>query len=329
MVATMSRKGFTLVELAVSLVVIGLLVGLGTAMVGPLMTAIKVRETKETIGGVVESLNSWASGNNSIPNDAGFANVVKSPQDSWGRNFVYLYDANLYSATATKDTICGRRTTSLTLTTTDPAATIANVAYMILSSGDDASIQTTLTGSIATNPAFVSGNTIPNDTRSSATGTITLDANNSDIVRWVTLDELRTKVGCQGAQLRIVNNELPYGYENTKYVNKLYIDGGVASYKWCVSSTPAISGLSFIPINSSTGAKGTAISACTIPTNCSSLASDTGWVDATPPVFLNISGMPTTRGSYKIRVMAHDSQGASLSQNNCADKEFALTINPQ
>ncbi|MGE3259894.1 MAG: type II secretion system protein, partial [Geobacter sp.] len=48
------RNGFTLVELAVSLVVIGLLIGLGTAMVGPLMSSIKVRESRENLGAAVE-----------------------------------------------------------------------------------------------------------------------------------------------------------------------------------------------------------------------------------------------------------------------------------
>ncbi len=353
-------KGFTLVELAVSLVVIGLLIGLGVGMVGPLMTAIKVRESKENLGGAVESVNSWAAGNNHLPDmtNSNFKTVVKTPADSWGRDFIYLYDCLLASTNPSsplttdtiqcsgaspsfsKDTICGRRTTRINLVT-DQGSTVNNVAYVMFSLSEDASVDTRMTGTLnnpaltvgPSNPAILNNAVIPNSgfvtpTAPATTATITLNANNNDLVRWVTLDELRTKVGCQGAQLRIVNNELPFGYENTKYVNKIFLDGGISGYKWCYTSTPALSGIVFIPIHSETGIKGTTISSCTMPTNCSSLTADTGWIDATPPVFLNMSGIPTTRGSYQVRIMAHDNQGASLSQNNCAEKTFVLTINP-
>ncbi len=325
-----AAKGFTLVELAISLVVIGLLIGLGVTLVGPLATATKVRESKENLDGAVESLNSWAAGNNSLPNGAGFPAVVKSPQDAWGHNFVYLYDATLFSATPSNDTLCGRKTTSLTLQTTNPPATIANVAYVMLSPGDDSTIQTTL-ATTATVPAIpptlngtpvTSGSAIPLNTLASATGTVVLDTNNSDIVRWVTLDELRTKVGCEGAQMRIVNNELPYGYVSSKYVAKLLLNGGVTDYKWCVSGLPP--GLVAVALPG-----GATMGSCTVPANCAGLTSDSNWVTATPPVFLNISGIPTAQGSYQINLMAHDSQGSSLSQNNCSSKTFALTINPQ
>lgn len=274
MITLRTNKGFTLVELAVSLVVIGLLIGLGMSLVGPLTVAVKVRETKESIDGTVESINSWASGNNHLPDltNYNFNTIVKSPADSWGRNFVYLYDCLLAStnpsspaatdtiscsgaaSTFSKDTICGRRTTRINLIT-DQGATISNVAYVMFSLSDDATVHTKMTGTLnnpaaavgVSNPAILNNALIPysgfvTPTAPATTATITLDANNSDIVRWVTLDELRTKAGCQGAQLRIMTNELPYGYNNVAYSANIYTDGGVSfssggKYSWCIQTS--------------------------------------------------------------------------------------------
>ena len=245
MVNVSDRRGFTLVELAVSMVVIGILLGLGMSMVGPLMTTIKVRESKENLSAAVESINSWASGNNRLPEWGNgepdtttdeFVEVVSNRFDAWGNSFIYLFDANLFNATPTKDTICGRRSTAISLIDSNNS-TIQNVAYVVLSQGDDATTQATLNGTL--NSSNING--VVTDP-GAATGTITLDAKVSDIARWVTIDELRTKIGCQGAQLKIVNNELPPGNVGSPYSVNIYADGGVAytsggKYAWCIQTS--------------------------------------------------------------------------------------------
>lgn len=244
-IATMQRpadtNGFTLVELAVSLVVIGLLIGLGTSMVGPLMSAIKVRESRENLAAAVESINSWASSNNRVPDTANVASVVRSPSDAWGRNFIYLYDTNLAPGSATKNTICGRKTTTLMLTDSTTGATIPNVAYVIFSLGDDAESNTTLTsGTLTPAPASPPTITAASYVATGDAATVTSDTDD-DLVRWVTLDELRTKIGCQGAQLRVVNNELPYANASSAYAANISAEGGVpftagGSYRWCIQA---------------------------------------------------------------------------------------------
>lgn len=326
------NKGFTLVELAVSLVVIGLLIGLGTAMMGPLMTAIKVRESKENLGAAVESVNSWASGNNQLPDTTNLASVVRTPTDAWGRDFIYLYDDNLAPATATKDTICGRRSTTLSLTDSNTGATIPNVAYIIFSYGDDAVSNTTLTSGTLT-PAPANPPKIEASASVTAGNAAAIAANTTDdIVRWVTLDELRTKVGCQGAQLRIVNNELPYGAVPNAYSVKIYADGGVpfstnpSTYKWCVNTLPA--GFS-APVGGIQNA------------NCLN-ANEATW-GATPAaseltISFAASAAGLVSGSYQITVVARDNADNLTTSNacsnanpgdTCANKTFVLTINPQ
>lgn len=318
-----SQDGFTLVELAVSMVVIGLLIGLGMAMVGPLMTSIKVRETKETIGGVVESINSWASGNNSLPDVAGFSNVAKSPNDSWGRPFIYVFDANLQTASPTKDTVCGRRSTFITLTDTNTGAVIKNVAYLVLSQGDDATTHSTIGG-----VAVVSGS------RNAATA-VTADTVN-DTVRWVTLDELRTKAGCQGAQLRILNNELPPATVASPYPSatagaalSFTVDGGATpgTYRWCIeatSATPLPSGMAFTTTTPALPIRVT-------PANsCSGLAEANWGAVTAAPNLLTLSGTPAaaTQGAYSFTVYVRDNNDIAGSNDNIASKTFVLTVNP-
>lgn len=313
-----NNSGFSLIELSIVLVIIGLLVGLGSGMIGPLTTFVKVRETRDMQDATLQSIISWSSSRNTIPNETGFPTVAKSPLDAWGRNFVYLYDANLYSASPTKDTICGRRSTSLTLVTTDPAATINNVAFTVLSGADNAVLKSTL--GIA--PITVSG---------AAIGTINVTGPNSDLVRWVTLDELRSKIGCQGAPLKIVTNELPSGTVGAPYPSaavgaalNFTVDGGATpgNFRWCIeaaTASPLPTGLSF-----STAPQ----IVQTPPTNsCSSLA-EASWNSTAT---LSLSGTPAagTQNSYSFTVFVRDNNDAAGPNDNIAQKLFVLTINPQ
>ena len=316
-------RGFTLIELSIVLVVIGLLAGLGAGMIGPLTTFVKVRQTRDLQDSALQSIVSWASSHNTIPDSTstGFSTVVTSPSDAWGRNFVYLYDANLNSATPTKDTICGRRSAALTLTTTDPAATIDNVALVILSGADNATLLSSLNGNLGGSPfnAVLTGS-------GAATGTVTVTGPNGDLVRWITLDELRSKIGCQGAPLKIVNNELPSGAVATPYSATLVADGGVplaanpSTYKWCVNTLPA----------------GFSQSGGVQSANCQAL-SEAGWAAASSGLTLSFPINTVATGAYPITVLVRDNADASITSpacnaadpgDNCAQKLFVVTVNP-
>lgn len=291
------HNGFTLIELSVVLAVVGLLVALGGGLIGPLTTFIKVRETRELQDSDVQSVISWASSRNAIPGSAGFATAVKSPQDAWGRNFVYRYYSSLSSSPPTKDTICGLRSTSLTLQTTDPPALMTNVAFVILSGAENATLKSTLNSSAIT----ASGG---------ATGTITVAGPNGDLVRWVTLDELRSKIGCQGAPLKIVNNELPFGNYSTLYSATVMADGGSGSgnYQWRVKTGSLATGIPAMFVNGSTP----------LPFINSS---STAW--SAPATTMNLQDYPRTPGSYLLSISVRDTIG------NSSSKPFVLTVNPR
>lgn len=82
-----NHSGFTLIELSFVLVIIGILMTLGSNMIGPFTTFVKVRETRELQDDNLQSIFSWASSRNSIPNsiannDNSFGKVAKSPKDA-------------------------------------------------------------------------------------------------------------------------------------------------------------------------------------------------------------------------------------------------------
>ncbi|MBI2353976.1 MAG: prepilin-type N-terminal cleavage/methylation domain-containing protein [Deltaproteobacteria bacterium] len=337
---TDDNKGFTLIELAIVLVIVGILIGVGSGMVGMLITAIKVRESRDHLDAAMQSVTSWASANNRLPdttsnpstNPALFANAAKTPNDAWGQGFIYLYDNALAPATATKDTICGRRSTVISLTDSNTGATISNVAYLALSQADNAITDTKIGGAAVTSGPLSTTAGMP----------ITADTFN-DIVRWVTLDELRTKIGCQGAPLKIVNNELPFGAAPNPYSAILSADGGVpisgsvigtqtGNYTWCVEfvSTPKPGAALVFDTNPTGGIK--AAGAC-----WSSSETAGNFVQGTTLTLQKKAGFGNfSTGSYQLTVFSRDGAASPATTaacntnpgDNCVQKTFVLTMNP-
>ncbi|MDD2851615.1 MAG: prepilin-type N-terminal cleavage/methylation domain-containing protein [Desulfuromonadaceae bacterium] len=313
-----NHSGFTLIELSIVLVIIGMLIGLGSNMLGTLTTYAKVRETRDSMDANIQSVISWASSHNRLPQLGEFrVAAAKNQNDAWGRPYAFIYDANLAPAAATKDTICGRRSTFLNISTIDPTATVRNVAYAVVSHADNYDFNSRLNGVLLTaDSAAASG----------AASTITATGPNSDMIRWVTLDELRSKIGCQGAQLKIVNNELPYGAAPIDYSVTLVADGGVpfaanpSTFKWCVNTLPA----------------GFAQSGGVQSADCYGL-SEEAWAPASSGLILSFPSGIVATGAYPITAVVRDNAdtvatSAACSStdpgDNCAQKLYVVTVNP-
>jgi prepilin-type N-terminal cleavage/methylation domain-containing protein len=316
----MKAKGFTLVEMAIVMVLVGILVGIGASMIGPLTKRAKMTETKEIVNAAVESIVSFGSSSKRLPTLAEFPTKVRNPNDAWTKPLLYIFDANLTVIPGgAAEAICVRKSTGYTVcrdAACTPATNIPNVAFVVVSGAENYNIQTgTLAGGVC--PA---GQTC---VRVYATDTPNIDnyptdfnrpENYDDIVKWATLDELKAKVWCQGAPLKIVNNELPSGRVGTLYSASVYPDGGipfagVATFRWCVQSTlPA--GITATPN--------------VISANCAGLAEASWGLRAS----LQLSGTPTAPGSYPMTIFARDNNDATGTNDNIAQKAFVLTINP-
>jgi type II secretory pathway pseudopilin PulG len=313
-------EGVTLIEVAIVLVILGLLLGLGAGLIGMLTKRAKIIESRETVDAAVEALISYAAGNKCLTENKTQANLRKTT-DAWNQP-LFIRVANETKSnselggqcTTYNATICDRKSTNLTVKICSDAACtsyqpVNNVAFVVASKGPNYNLQI-MNG---TNEIRVYAPALRVDSYSGTYEGVS-DPNRveefDDIVKWVTLDELRAKMGCP-MQIIIINDELPYGFENSPYRSAVFAEGGVpfpssGKYKWCRQGNLP-SGLSANPSTSAT--------------DCLSL-SETSWGQADN---VTISGTPanSTSGSYSLTFFVRDNNG------NIAQKTLVLTIQPQ
>jgi len=310
--------GFTLIELSIVLVIVGLLLGMGAGLVGTLTKRAKLFENRGIIDAAIESLISYAASNNDLPDVATFSTVVRNPNDVWKKPIYYIVDDDLLDSTA--GGICERKTTQLSLNNCPstgcgtPTNTIDNVAFIILSGSANFNNQTR--GSSAVTSAI----TVNHYTQSLELDDYNADMNRTepydDIVKWITLDELRIKAGCNASPIKIVNNELPYGFQGSTYSAKIFADGGVpytsggGDYRWCRQES-ASTGLTITPN--------------TLSTDCLGLA-EGSWNPQADNIVL--SGTAGTTGSFSITFFVRDNNDESDINDNIAQKTMVLTVNP-
>ena len=195
------------------------MVSVGMLALGPMTQKGKTIETHKIQDDAIHSIIGWSVANNRIPDTStgvtGFAHVVGDSDDAWGTPLVYIAADNLLNPTP--PAICSRKTTNLRVT---PVTN--DIAFVVLSSGSDYTVNSTPNASQALN------------------GTVTVSAN--DLVKWVTLEELKNKAGCYAStqgRLKILNNELPTACIGQPYNATIFSDGGVPPYSnWTASSLP-------------------------------------------------------------------------------------------
>lgn len=367
--SAVNRKGFTIVELAVVLVLVGILITLGIKMIGPLTQRAKTSDTKGTIDAAVEAVAGFASTNRRLPTTAEFAGTVKKPNDAWGNPLYYIVDVNLAPPTPVPSTdyICGRKTTGITIRNclTNDCATAAgtdyndipNVAFAIVSGGVNFNVQTALAAATGRATVYVQNGSTNRDACTTVancpnyTGTlINRPERYDDIVNWVTLNELRTKVGCQGAQLQILNNELPSTSLGSSYTANVFAAGGVPylsgtqnQYRWCVEirnrtiAQGPPNGVSFNPsfirYPDSTQLGGAASTYCsdrvegTWPAWANNLVI-TKTINSTETGSFSITVFTRDHNSSALNSVACNDTSSSTNRDNCTSKPFVLTISP-
>jgi prepilin-type N-terminal cleavage/methylation domain-containing protein len=332
------QNGFTIIEMAMVMVIIGLIVGFGASLIGPLSIRAKRIESTETVNASAEAIIGHAAANQGVlPSTAQFTGIIKKRNDAWTRPIQYVYDAVLADGDPTTGDLCTRRTTRITLRQCADAAcsapvTVANVAFLVLSGGENVNNQTAGTLAVSGPTVFDVYQNGVGDVDGHAAGLNRAEPYD-DIVQWATLAELRARIGCRGPQLAVINNELPPGRVANPYSAAIYVDGGVpfaagGDYLWCVETpTGAVpSGLNFRN-HTDTGNIG-------FDTDGSALAeSSTVWTRAD---HILINGIPAAAGSFLLTVWVRDNSnpasdaacagGASL--DNCSSRSFVLTINP-
>lgn len=200
-------RGIGLVEIAVILVVIGILLSIGAGLFKVLVKNTKFVESKEVVLSLKEAILGYALTRGKLPCDS--TETCSSPQkrfnelaravDSWGNPLIYLYWGQLRD---TSD-LCSETSTGITVrlcggdpSCTSPLQIISDVAFVVLSKGENRNKQTAGTGrqdSAITVNIYEYGTNADDDTSDGDASQEGYD----DIVEYVTLYQLKDKL-CQG-----------------------------------------------------------------------------------------------------------------------------------
>jgi len=147
-----NKKSFTLIELAIVLVVIGILIGVGAGLIGILTKRVKYSENKESVKRAVEALKGYAIRFGYLPNarlpqnynpsqeDPAFNNVGVSGFDAYGKALLYIPAQEL---TNNSTDLCSLNGTSFSIV--EKGNTKKNIAFLVVSGNLNFNIQTNAT----------------------------------------------------------------------------------------------------------------------------------------------------------------------------------------
>jgi len=210
-----TSKGFTLVELAIVLIIVGLLIGMGAGLIGPLTKRAKLIETRNTVKEVYETINGYAAANKRLPPN--LTVLSAKTMDSYNRGLLYYPVAAL-----TSSDLC--TTPGTYLTVNDIGAAKTNVAFIVFSQGENLCNQTGTASPFNINDTGVQTACIGGG------GTREYD----DIVMYVDIITLRQQI-CNS--FKVVTDSLPTGTEEVAYSSTtLDATDGTTPYIWSLAS---------------------------------------------------------------------------------------------
>lgn len=212
------KRGLTLIEMAIVLVIIGLLVSVGAALIGPLTKRAKLTETREIVKNAYESILGYTISNKRLPNQLTDLGIKSA--DAYLNNLIYF---KAYADTPPMYNLC--TSVGAYLTISDQGTNKTNVAFVLFSAGENR----------------------VNDTGTATPFTIQIPgvSGYDDVVLYVDIDTLRQKV-CN--VLRIVTESLATATEETAYpTTTLEATDGTTPYTWAITSGALPPGLALTP----------------------------------------------------------------------------------
>jgi prepilin-type N-terminal cleavage/methylation domain-containing protein len=208
--------GFTLVELAVVLVIVGIVAGLGMGLLGSMTKRVKFIETRDTVKMVFDAITGYAVANKRLPANLTVLGVKTT--DSFSSNLFYDVATGI-----TASDLCSTQGTYLTINDLSaPAKT--NIAFIILSEGENRCPETGASTPYTIIDTGVTGSCVADAT-----------AGYDDIVMYLDIDTLREQI-CN--PFKIVTESLPLGTEAVAYSSTtIQATDGTTPYVWSSSGT--------------------------------------------------------------------------------------------
>jgi type II secretory pathway pseudopilin PulG len=250
------------------LVVIGLLIGLGMGLIGPLTKRAKLIETREIVKAAYESILGFAAKNKRLPTQTEFTTSLGiRTTDAYNRQLFYngIAFANLCTSTGTYITVDDR--------SSGTSQVKNNVAFILFGEGENRCNQT---GTGTSFTIYEQGTDVDCVDGSPAD-------DYDDIVMYADIDKLRQQI-C--TSFRITTETLPIGTEEMAYPSAtLEATDGTTPYTWSV-------------VGQTQGTNG-----CT-GTDYPIASANTGLCMTTGGV---ISGTPIIDGSYNFTLEVKDS----------------------
>ncbi|HIP55103.1 MAG TPA: type II secretion system protein [Sulfurimonas autotrophica] len=217
----MRKSAFTLIELSIVLVIMGLLVGGSFKVLQMMRERAQITRAQDDVKVAKEAIIGNAIVNGKTLPDGTFFQEHLSPVKSNQHPLLYVYANNL-----TQKNICSFKTTNLKVRKITPTQTvdIDNIAFVVASEGANRNMQTAKQGNIVKTYTYE----LKRDDNISPVNIVEYY---DDVVEWVTLAQLQSRLECAREPLRIVNTSLPSTDVNNSndYEAKIVIDGNYST----------------------------------------------------------------------------------------------------
>ncbi len=182
----MNKRGFSLIEMAMVLIIIGLIVGTIFPLIVSQIKKEKLSSGREVVNTARDEIIGYAishfqDGYTCLPpttNSTYKPLEIAHTQDPWGRDLKYYPALNATGEGTNCFNVCNYSTDSnITAVSLSGAISASDLAFVVASSGDDHKFQII-------------------DTNYPGTGEIEVPEENSDLIDYVTLSYLASKVNC-------------------------------------------------------------------------------------------------------------------------------------
>ncbi|MBF0438670.1 MAG: type II secretion system protein [Magnetococcales bacterium] len=218
--------GFTLIEMSIVMIIVGLIIAGGLSVFGPSMRQALKTKNETIVRHAVDTLIGFSGAHKSLPQD--LTGVVNTPNDAQNNPLQYAYDARLIQAN-----VCDYQdVTNLTVATA--SFTVPNIAFVVWSKGYNGT-----TEEAGWSVGGVEKATTYTVAEYSDGAVNNPSANKDDLLGWATIYELKAAAGCS-SPLKILARSVPHGVFGKSYGTAQFMAMGGSSYSWCVEASDSI-----------------------------------------------------------------------------------------